>query len=46
MREYCRLCNVKYHTVQFQFDGEPVDPSSTPESLELESDFCIDVSRS
>ena len=43
MREYCRNVHMKYGSVRFQFDGERIDPSATPQSLELESDFCIDV---
>jgi len=43
MRQYCSKMRVKYGSVRFQFDGEEIDPSSTPQALELETDFCIDV---
>jgi len=43
MRQYCKQKRIKFGSVQFQFDGELVDPLATPLSLELESDFCIDV---
>ena len=43
MRQYCREMHIKYGSVRFQFDGERIDPSATPQSLELESDFCLDV---
>jgi len=43
MRQYCRNMHIKYGSVQFMFDGEQIDPSETPDSLELESDYCIDV---
>ena len=43
MREYCRRMHMRYGTVRFQFDGDDIDPIVTPQSLELESDFCIDV---
>jgi len=43
MRQYCRNTRIKYGSMQFLFDGEQIDPSATPETLELESDYCIDV---
>jgi len=43
MRQYCRKMHVKYGSVRFQLDGEQVDPCETPDTLELESDVCIDV---
>ena len=43
MRQYCRRMRIKYGSVRFHFDGEPIDPRETPDTLELESDVCIDV---
>ena len=43
MQQFCKTTGVKYGTVGFQFDGEPIDLSESAESLELETDYCIDV---
>jgi len=43
MRQYCRKMRIKYGSVRFQFDGEEIEPCATPQALELESDYCIDV---
>ncbi|XP_011876553.1 PREDICTED: uncharacterized protein CG4449 isoform X2 [Vollenhovia emeryi] len=35
--------NVKEKDLKFYFDGEQIDPTDTPESLDLEGEACIDL---
>jgi len=43
MREFCRSVGKDFGTLKFCFDGEILKLSATPQSLELETDYCIDV---
>ena len=43
MLRYAAKFNVDYGQLQFSFDGDNIEPSDTPEELDLEDGFCIDV---
>lgn len=43
MRDFCHVTGKKFGSLKFSFDGETLDLSARPESLDLETDYCIDV---
>lgn len=43
MREFCRAAGKSFGTLKFSFDGESIELSATPQSLDLDTDYCIDV---
>ena len=43
MSKYAQTKSLDLSTLKFRFDGENLDPSETPETLELEGGECIDV---
>ena len=40
---YASQLHVPYTQLSFTFDGETIDPSESADQLDLEDDFCIDV---
>ena len=43
MRKYASKVGVPYGQLTFNFDGESLSPRDTAQQLDLEEDFCIDV---
>lgn len=43
MEKYAKEKKVDVSTLRFHFDGEKLDPSDTPDNLDLDGDECIDV---
>ncbi|KAK7075620.1 hypothetical protein SK128_004942 [Halocaridina rubra] len=43
MHRYVEAKNLELAKLRFSFDGTPLDPRDTPETLDLEGDECIDV---
>ena len=43
MKRYAGSQNVSLESLKFEFDGEEISPQNTPDELELEENFCIDV---
>ncbi|KAL7642145.1 UNVERIFIED_CONTAM: hypothetical protein RMT77_006705 [Armadillidium vulgare] len=43
MEKYSKLRNIPLDKLRFKFDGEALQSSDTPSSLDLEGDECIDV---
>lgn len=43
MHKYAEEKQLKLDKLRFMFDGEQLNPNSTPSSLELEGGECIDV---
>lgn len=43
MRKYANRISVPYSQLSFHFDGEKLLPEQTAEIVDLEEDFCIDV---
>ena len=43
MDKYAEQTGQDAAKLSFHFDGEPLPPSQTPDSLELEGGECIDV---
>ncbi|XP_057542798.1 uncharacterized protein LOC130821155 [Amaranthus tricolor] len=42
-KKYARKANIDVHKLVFSFDGEKVDPASTPKDLDMEDDDLIEV---
>ena len=45
LHQYAEDIGIERKKLVFEFDGERVNDESTPQDLELEDDFCIDVKR-
>lgn len=43
MERFAEKENLPLEKLIFRFDGDKVDPESTPEDLDMEDDDCIDV---
>ena len=43
MTEFAASKEIELEKLKFSFDGEKLDPESTPEDLDMEDGDCIDV---
>ena len=43
MNEYAKERHTSVDKLAFFFDGEKISPSDTPDDLDLEDSFCVDV---
>jgi hypothetical protein len=43
MTKYAEQCEIGIEKLKFSFDGDTINPSDTPEDLDLEGDEMIDL---
>ena len=43
MRQFAYQKKLELSDLRFEFDGEEISSTDTPDDLEMEDDFCIDV---
>ena len=43
MAKYSQSCGIDLQKLRFYFDGDVIDPSNTPEDLDMDEENAVDV---